>query len=162
MKYFLLLLFTLLNSTGSSQDLSKNDFDKKLLSTLNQKYNAKKLPQGFYDCAYSNYMENKYDGFFEGNNVAIQCLKKYLLKIKFSDGGNKIWEIAIPYYKKECKKNNKAYENKMNVNNYCNCLIKQYSNRNIKLKTLISPEFAKSNLYDEIAMQCFQESKKQN
>lgn len=159
MKYLITIFLFFVASDGFSQDLSKNEFDEKLLSTLNKKYNVKKLPPGFYNCAYSIYEKNKDDGFFVGNNVAIQCLPKYVSKIEFSDAGEKMWKITTSYYKKGCKENNQGYKDKMNVANYCNCLVEKFNGNDIKLKTLISPEFARSNLYNEIATSCFTENR---
>ncbi len=159
MRYLILSsLLLLISSNCLAQSLSRNDFDKRLLTTLNHNYNVVELPKAFYDCTYKMYLIKPED-YFEGDDVALKCLKRYYMQVVFSDGGKKMWQIVIPHYKKSCIVKNSRYKNVLDVKGYCNCLVKQFNKHEIRLKTLISPRFSKSKLYYKIATGCVSSNK---
>lgn len=160
-----ILLIALSSISAFSQPLSKTDFKQKMVSALNEMYNVSKVPGAFTNCAYSLYKQDYSEngeteaGFYTGVQVAQTCMVKYLDQIVFSDEGKKLRDVSLGYFEEACQANNKPYENQIYVNGYCSCLRKSYDRNNISLKTMINPNFVETEMYQNIAISCFDDNK---
>lgn len=153
-------MFVAIATTGFSQSLSKKEFSQKILAFVGEKYNVKKVTNGFKDCAYNIYKANSNNGIRTGYLISVKCFPKYLSLIKFSDGGKKFRRSMMSSFKMNCQKENSRYKKRINVSGYCKCLVSQLNKNNISFQTLRSKNFQRSKRYRKMAVFCVKQNKK--
>lgn len=134
---------------------SKKEFEVRIDSIMNAKFNIIKLPTSYYDCGYKMYKKGKESGeigFNMGVIAGKKCLSGAFDKLDFSDGGLKMFKSFRDFFIYNCINDSK----KKTVRTMCTCLYKQYVNHKIGYERLLTHGFRNSKLNKKIASYCLE------